>query len=318
MCSRSMYCQTSSSVQLESGKTRMCSPAAWRPLYRLHSSGRWRRGSQPPDSSRSEKIRSLARAFSSSRRPPPKTASKRLVSMASSSGTVCSGLRLPSGRSRRTPRSMKSWTLATCRRSLGDDAVAVGDDFGEVVAGVDVQQGEGDGGGPEGAEGEVEHDDGVLAAREKDHRALQLPGDLTEDVHRLGLKRVQVGQCELGAVGVHQTVGHGGQTSPLSVRKAFSSAVETRARQPGRPHGDTTPRISVCGHSSPAHHAACTRIGRRCAPERRPESHRTSTTASIRRGGSPAAPTATPPARGATHCNISLDATRRDTLRANV
>ena len=38
--SRSMYCQMSSSVQLDSGKTRMCSPRWIRVLYRFHSSGR--------------------------------------------------------------------------------------------------------------------------------------------------------------------------------------------------------------------------------------------------------------------------------------
>jgi hypothetical protein len=43
-------------------------------------------------------IRSLARARSSSRRPPPKTASKRCSAIVSSSGWVCSGLRVPSGR----------------------------------------------------------------------------------------------------------------------------------------------------------------------------------------------------------------------------
>ena len=55
------------------------------------------RGSQRPNASRRQKIRSLARARSSSRRPPPNTASNRCSVIASSSGTVCSGLRVPSG-----------------------------------------------------------------------------------------------------------------------------------------------------------------------------------------------------------------------------
>ncbi len=79
---------------------------------------------------------------------------------------------------------------------LGGHAVPVGDDLGEVVAGVDVQQRERDGGRPEGLERQVQHDDGVLAAGEQDHRALELPRDLAEDVYRLGLQRVQVGQRE--------------------------------------------------------------------------------------------------------------------------
>ncbi|CAM5554625.1 hypothetical protein STENM327S_04592 [Streptomyces tendae] len=106
MPSRAMYCHTSSSVQLESGKTRTCSPGACRPLYRFHSSGRWRRGYQWENSSRSENTRSLARAFSSSRRPPPKTASNFSAWIFSVSGSVCNGLRVPSGRSLSTPRSM--------------------------------------------------------------------------------------------------------------------------------------------------------------------------------------------------------------------
>ena len=76
MFSRWMYCQMSSSVQLESGKTRMLSPGSMRPLKRFHNSGRWFLGSHWPSVSRKEKMRSLARDFSSSRRAPPKAASK--------------------------------------------------------------------------------------------------------------------------------------------------------------------------------------------------------------------------------------------------
>ena len=42
-----MYCQTSSSVQLDSGNTRMLSPLRLRALYRRHSSGRWFFGIPP-------------------------------------------------------------------------------------------------------------------------------------------------------------------------------------------------------------------------------------------------------------------------------
>ncbi len=51
-----MYCHTSSSVQLEIGNTRTCSPLRIRPLYSDHSSGRWRLGSHWPKSSRNENI----------------------------------------------------------------------------------------------------------------------------------------------------------------------------------------------------------------------------------------------------------------------
>ena len=46
--SRWMYSQTSSSVQLESGKTRMFSCLLCLPLYRFQSSGRWFLGSHWP------------------------------------------------------------------------------------------------------------------------------------------------------------------------------------------------------------------------------------------------------------------------------
>src|ERR1017187_8787873 len=69
--SRPMYCQMSSSVQLDRGNTLMCSPLCIRVLKMFHSSGRWLFGSHWPNSSRKEKTRSLALAFSSSRRPPP-------------------------------------------------------------------------------------------------------------------------------------------------------------------------------------------------------------------------------------------------------
>ncbi len=71
-----VYSQMFSSVQLDRGNTRMVSPLAILVLYRRQSSGRWLRGSQTWPAERNEKMRSLARLFSSSRRAPPKAASK--------------------------------------------------------------------------------------------------------------------------------------------------------------------------------------------------------------------------------------------------
>ena len=114
-----MYCHTSSSVQLEIGNTRTCSPLRIRALNSDHSSGRWRLGSHWPKSSRKENIRSLARARSSSRRAPPKAASKPCSSIASSSVVVCRRLRDARGpvSSTTRPASIESWTLATISRS---------------------------------------------------------------------------------------------------------------------------------------------------------------------------------------------------------
>jgi hypothetical protein len=88
------------------------------PLYRFHSSGRWFFGSHWPNSSRKENTRSLARAFSSSRRAPPNTASNWCSASASSSVVVCSRLRLAKRpfSSTTRPASIESWTEATISR----------------------------------------------------------------------------------------------------------------------------------------------------------------------------------------------------------
>ena len=114
MRSRAMYCHTSNSVQLEMGNTRKCSPGCKRVLNKFHSSGRWALGCHWPKPSRWLKMRSLARAFSSSRRAPPIKASKRNSSIASSRVTDWCTLRLSPGWARRTvPRRIESSTLRT-------------------------------------------------------------------------------------------------------------------------------------------------------------------------------------------------------------
>jgi hypothetical protein len=97
----------------------MCSPRRIRVLYRFHNSGRWFFGSHWPNSSRNENIRSLARAFSSSRRAPPNTASNWCSSIASSRVVVCSRLRLAQRpvSSATRPESIDSCTDATISRA---------------------------------------------------------------------------------------------------------------------------------------------------------------------------------------------------------
>ena len=97
----------------------MFSPGWTRVLYRSHSSGRWAFGSHWPNSSRKEKMRSLARAFSSSRRAPPMQASKPCSAMVSSRVTACAALRESvAGLRRRTvPFLIESSTEPTIRRS---------------------------------------------------------------------------------------------------------------------------------------------------------------------------------------------------------
>src|SRR3954466_11142554 len=120
----------------------------------LHSSGRWRRGSHWPKSSRKLKIRSFARARSSSRRAPPNAASKPCSSSASSRATVWRRLREARGpvppltRLGGGARAGLLLDAAGVDRPLhrGDDEldpeppdlpVAVLDDLGEVVPRVD-------------------------------------------------------------------------------------------------------------------------------------------------------------------------------------
>ena len=76
----------------------------------------------------------------------------------------------------------------------GDHVVAEGEHLGEVVAGVDVHDRERHPRRGERLDGEVQHHDRVLAAREQQRRPLELGGDLTDDVDRLGLQRSQVGE----------------------------------------------------------------------------------------------------------------------------
>ena len=141
-------------------------------------------------------MRSLARALSSSRRPPPKAASKPCSAIASSSVTDCSRLRLARGpvSSTTRPLSMLSCTLATTRRTphLAHELVAVVDHLGEVVAGVHVHHRERQPGRREREHGEVQQHRAVLATAEQQHRVLALGGDLADDRDRLVGERVEV------------------------------------------------------------------------------------------------------------------------------
>src|SRR5437899_4864926 len=82
---------------------------------------------------------------------------------------------------------------------LGDRTVAVGDDLGEVVTGVDVHDRERHLRGPERLVRQVKHDDRVLAATEQQDRPLELPGHLAEDVDRLGLESVKLAEDDRAA-----------------------------------------------------------------------------------------------------------------------
>ena len=80
---------------------------------------------------------------------------------------------------------------------LGDQFVAGRDHLVEVVAGVDMHHRERQPARAEGLECQVQHHDGVFAAREQQHRALELRGHLPDDVDGLGLQRAQMAQFVL-------------------------------------------------------------------------------------------------------------------------
>ena len=197
-----MYCHTSSSVQFEIGNTRMFSPGCTRVLYRSQSSGRCAFGSHWPNSSRKEKMRSLARAFSSSRRAPPMQASKPCSAIVSSSVTACAALRESvAGLRRRTvPLLDRVFDRADDQAlaQFGHARVAEGDHFVEVVAGVDVHQREREFTGPEGLFGQAQQHHRVLAAREQQGRVGAFGRHFAHDVDRFGFERVEVARVDVG------------------------------------------------------------------------------------------------------------------------
>ncbi len=70
---------------------------------------------------------------------------------------------------------------------LGYQGVPVLDGLIEVVAGVDVDQGEGHLGGCEGLGGQMHHQNGVLPPAEEEDRPLELGGHLPHQEDGLGL-----------------------------------------------------------------------------------------------------------------------------------
>ena len=82
-----------------------------------------------------------------------------------------------------------------------DELVAGLQDLVEVVAGVDMHHRERQPARPERLERQMQHDDGVLAAGEQQHRPLELRGHLPNDVDGLGLQRAQMAQLVAACVG---------------------------------------------------------------------------------------------------------------------
>ena len=129
------------------------------------------------------------------RRRRRRTRTPRSRRGASRSGDGCGSPSRPFSSTAR-PSSIDCCTEATTSGTPEsfDLAVAVVDDLGEVVTGVDVHQRERKARRPERLLGQPQHHRGVLAAREEQHRALELGRDLTHDVDRFGLERVEMSE----------------------------------------------------------------------------------------------------------------------------
>ena len=63
-----------------------------------------------------------------------------------------------------------------------NQVIAEFDDLGEVMAGIHMEQFKRHRGRGEGATGQFEDDNGVLAAREEEAYLIELPGHLAQDV----------------------------------------------------------------------------------------------------------------------------------------
>jgi hypothetical protein len=107
-------------------------------------------------------------------------------------------------------------------------------DVGEVEAGVDVHDREGDAGGGERLARQLQHHDRVLAAGEQQHGSLELGDDLADHVDGLGLERIQLAQPVIrrrpvvGSGHANSSVGRGRRTAP--VRAAGDFQVYRRER----------------------------------------------------------------------------------------
>ena len=139
-------------------------------------------------------MRSLARAFSSSRRAPPMRRRTRTLGHRVQQGHVWSRLRVSRGRQPTTrPRAMCSCTVRTTSgSSSAPPRSRKADHLREVVAGVDVHEREREAPGPEGLLGQAQQHDAVLAAGEQQAGPLALADHLPEDVDGFGREGVDV------------------------------------------------------------------------------------------------------------------------------
>ena len=218
MFSRWMYCQTSSSVQLESGKTRMLSPLLILPVEQVPQ--------LRPLVLRVPLVHAVAEAVDALLGPAlllvAAGAAERRVEL-----VVVQRLL-----QRRRLHDVGVLLRAVVERIdvlglpllvdpdlqiealFAAEPIAELDHRPELPGRIDVQQRERQPAGVERLLRQPQHDGGVLADRIEHHRPLELGGDLADDVDALGFEDFQVGQVVTAA-------GHPCSCLPLSYRSAF-------------------------------------------------------------------------------------------------
>ena len=199
MFSTWMYCQTSISVQFESGNTRMLSPGRSLPLSRFHSSGPLALriplavgvADREDALLRARPFLVAPRAAEWPRRscPPASPSSSALVfsrpqqrCVPTLNGCVPSPI-----------ASSFVWTISRAPTALAI-SVAELDHLAELVGGVDVEQRERDRARVERLLRQPQQDRRVLADRIEHHRPLELGHHLAHDVDAFGLQGAQMVQ----------------------------------------------------------------------------------------------------------------------------
>ena len=189
-------------------------------------------------------MRSLARDFSSSRRAPPKAASKPYLSSAWRRPTVfmmwvCVLEPWEKGPTpSRTPSSLM-WTMRS-KPSRRRHLVAKRDHLAELPGRVDMQEGKWRLGRIEGLHRQMHEHGGILAHRIEHHRLGEARGHLTEDVDRFGFEPIKMGEFREHGDALREKAKHAGArqkaTGALSDRTLRRSLAQptcdSRRRRP--------------------------------------------------------------------------------------
>ena len=185
----------SSSVQFESGNTRIVSPWRMRVLNRFHSSGRWLRGSHAWPCERNEKMRSLARLFFVA----PRAAEGCVEAVKIERLLQRFGfhhVRVHGGAGRDRADAVRDALLVDVDDQVEAEPlcrlVAERDHVPELPRGVDMHEREGQWRRMKRFHRKLQHDARILADRVEHHRVLEFGGHLANDLDRLGFEALEM------------------------------------------------------------------------------------------------------------------------------